>query len=150
MKTTNMHNLETAANGFGELLDQVVFVGGATVAFYATAEGAPQSRLQPSYFLAAKLEAVRSRGWVDLRSSTDFEDVVYVLRNRSSILNDILETDSNVRQYITGEFAQFLARDDLNEAIGAVLDLGEPVGTAQIIRTLIGNISKIGDSPKQA
>jgi predicted nucleotidyltransferase len=235
LNATNIHNLETAAKGLGELLDQVVFVGGATVEFYAPDAGAPQSRptvdvdciidvhsydsyghleealrkkgfrndqrkgaplcrwiyedmtidvmptetevlgfssrwyeegtrhtsavnlpqgqririLQPSYFLASKLEAAKSRGWVDLRASTDFEDVVYVLRNRNSIFNDILHADLDVQQYITDTFAQVLARDDADEAIAAVLDFGEPVGTAQMIRNLIKDISKVGHSHKR-
>ena len=83
---------------------------------------------------------------MDLRASTDFEDVVYVLRNRNSIFNDILHADLDVQQYITDTFAQVLARDDIDEAIGAVLDFGEPVGTAHMIRNLIKDISKVGDS----
>ena len=34
MNEDNLRNLETVASGLGEILGQVVFVGGATVEFY--------------------------------------------------------------------------------------------------------------------
>lgn len=41
--------------------------------------------LKAPYFLATKLEAFRGRGENDGRWSTDFEDIVYLLNNRSGI-----------------------------------------------------------------
>ena len=235
MKADNMHNLETVAIGLGELLERVVFVGGATVEFYAKAAGAPQSRptldvdciidihsykgyrdleealrqkgfrndqsegaplcrwiyedvtidvmptetevlgfsnrwyaegirhtsevdlprgqrikiLEPSYFLASKLEAAKNRGWVDLRSSTDFEDVVYILRNGTSIFTDIQQADSSVQGYLSETFKIILERGDLDEAIEAVLDFGEPTGTTQLIRSLMENITNVRQRPTQ-
>jgi hypothetical protein len=235
MKADNIHNLETVANGLGELLERIVFVGGATVQFYATAAAAPKSRptldvdciieihsyykfgdleealrqkgfrndtsagaplcrwlyegitidvmptetevlgfsnmwyvegirhtsevdlprgrrikiLEPSYFLASKLEAAKNRGWVDLRASTDFEDAVYILCNRSSILNDIQQSDAGVQRYLSETFNKILERGDLDEAIEAVLDFGEPTGTSRLIRSQMENIAKISRSPTQ-
>ncbi len=39
------------------------------------------------YYIATKLEAVRSRGGEDLRFSHDFEDIVYVLNYSSEVRN---------------------------------------------------------------
>lgn len=41
--------------------------------------------LQPAWFIASKLEAFRGRGGNDGRMSTDFEDIVFMLNNRTSI-----------------------------------------------------------------
>lgn len=42
MKRTNLEMLRRVARALGEIVDQVVFVGGATVQFYATRSGAPE------------------------------------------------------------------------------------------------------------
>ena len=39
----------------------------------------------PLYFLASKFEAFKSRGNNDGRQSSDFEDIVYIMNNRSTI-----------------------------------------------------------------
>jgi predicted nucleotidyltransferase len=41
------------------------------------------------YFLAAKLEAWKDRGDNDGRTSTDFEDIVFVLNNRNAIWQEL-------------------------------------------------------------
>lgn len=43
----------------------------------------------PPYFVASKLEALWARGWTDIRTSTDFEDIVYVFDNRPSLEAEI-------------------------------------------------------------
>jgi len=40
---------------------------------------------EPAYFIATKLEAFKNRGENDGRTSSDFEDIIYVLNNRSTI-----------------------------------------------------------------
>ena len=42
--TRNVEMLEIVAEGLGELLDEVVFVGGATVTLYVTDPAAPEAR----------------------------------------------------------------------------------------------------------
>ncbi len=39
----------------------------------------------PEYFIASKLEAFKNRGGNDYRTSTDFEDIIYVLDNADKI-----------------------------------------------------------------
>jgi predicted nucleotidyltransferase len=39
----------------------------------------------PPYFLASKIDAFNDRGHNDGRSSSDFEDIVYILNNRPAI-----------------------------------------------------------------
>src|SRR5690606_9686000 len=51
------------------------------------------------YFLATKFSAYYDRG-VDPRTSADFEDIVYVLDNRLSLVQEILGASEEVRHYL--------------------------------------------------
>lgn len=52
--------------------------------------------LSAPYFLATKLEAFNDRGG-DYRISHDFEDVIYIIDNRTQIVEEILNADSKVK-----------------------------------------------------
>jgi predicted nucleotidyltransferase len=52
----------------------------------------------PPYFIASKLEAFKDRGNNDGRTSTDFEDIVYVLENRLAIWKEMKESKNNLRE----------------------------------------------------
>lgn len=43
----------------------------------------------PAYFIDSKLEAYRGRGQNDGRMSSDFEDIVHVLNNRTAIWQEL-------------------------------------------------------------
>jgi predicted nucleotidyltransferase len=47
---------------------------------------------RPEYFIASKLEAFKNRGENDGRTSTDFEDIIYVLNSRSVIWKEMAES----------------------------------------------------------
>jgi len=169
MNGANRERLKVVAKSLGDLCDQVVFLGGATVDLYTTSPAAPSPRptldvdcivevtsvmqlheleeklrsrgfendqskgapicrwicqeikvdvmptraevlgftnewyeegfrhsqrlslddeaevkiLELPYFLATKVAALYNRGMTDLRTSADFEDMVYILRNRA-------------------------------------------------------------------
>lgn len=51
----------------------------------------------PPYFLATKLEAFKNRGHGDGRTSTDFEDIVYLLNNRSTIWKELRNTEKHLK-----------------------------------------------------
>ncbi len=78
--------------------------------------------LSVPYFCATKLSALISRGMVDLRTSKDWEDIAFVLNNRSSVIQDIIAGDSEVVQYICHTFSHPLSIDIIEEAILSVLD----------------------------
>ena len=59
--------------------------------------------LTAPYFLATKLEAFKDRGQNDFYGSHDFEDIIYLIDNRTTIVAEILAADENIRQYIKGE-----------------------------------------------
>jgi len=74
--------------------------------------------LSTPYFLATKLEAFHSRGG-DYRTSHDFEDVVYVIDNRISIADEILEADETVRKFIQNELSRLTSSPYMEEIIRA-------------------------------
>jgi hypothetical protein len=97
------------------------------------------------YFLAIKVAALHNRGIADLRTSSDFEDIVYLLRNRESTVSEIQAAESSVKVYLADSFTTMLSANQIEEAIGSVLDYGEPIGTQRRIRLVIQQISSIRD-----
>jgi predicted nucleotidyltransferase len=63
--------------------------------------------LSAPYFLATKFEAFKNRGLNDYRSSHDFEDIIFILDNRTTIVNEILSSEEKVKKYLKEEL-QFL------------------------------------------
>ena len=73
------------------------------------------------YFLASKFTAFEDRGR-DPRTSHDFEDIVYILDNRISLVNDILDSDLEVKKFLIARFSNLLKDESLVEAILAHLE----------------------------
>ncbi|WP_417361108.1 nucleotidyl transferase AbiEii/AbiGii toxin family protein [Galbibacter sp.] len=66
-------------------------------------DGITISILPSPYFLATKLEAFKDRGKNDFYGSHDFEDIIYLLDNRTTIVEEILASEENVQLYIKEE-----------------------------------------------
>src|SRR5438105_3706671 len=101
----NIARIKAVHLALEELASDVVFVGGATVSLYSTRrltleEGLSIRIFSAPYFLATKLEAFVDRGENDGRLSSDFEDIVHVLNNRSSVWGEIGNTDEPVKQFL--------------------------------------------------
>lgn len=77
------------------------------------------------YFLASKLDAFNDRGNGDGRTSSDFEDIVYVLNNRNAIWNEMETASEPVRSFLVTEFKRLLTHDYLYEWISVHLDHNE-------------------------
>lgn len=56
--------------------------------------------LPAPYFLATKLEAFIDRGKGDYYGSHDFEDIIYLLDNRTTIVKEVAIVEDALRQYI--------------------------------------------------
>lgn len=56
--------------------------------------------LSAPFFLATKLEAFKDRGQNNFYGSHDYEDVIYLLDNRTTIVEEILSADEDVKEYI--------------------------------------------------
>lgn len=73
------------------------------------------------YFLATKLEAFKDRGNNDGRWSTDFEDIVFLLNNRSTIWDEINNADDSVKEYLLEEFKALAENRYIDEWISVHL-----------------------------
>ncbi len=76
------------------------------------------------YFIAAKLEAFKSRGKnangeLDGRLSSDFEDVVFLLSNRMAIWEEMKSANKDIREYLVNEFTILLKNPYFEEWIDA-------------------------------
>lgn len=69
------------------------------------------------YFLASKFTAYNDRGGKDPRTSHDFEDIIYVLDNRSDIVEQLARAPDDVRPYLEEQFQTILDNRDMREAI---------------------------------
>ena len=100
----------------------------------------------PEYYLAAKFEAHNDRGGNDLRQSHDFEDIIYILDNCTSILEDIRNADEDVKKYLKDECNSLLGNNGLSEGIESALPYGSDSVRVEMILTLITDISE-SDQP---
>ncbi|WP_242206464.1 nucleotidyl transferase AbiEii/AbiGii toxin family protein [Aestuariivivens insulae] len=66
-------------------------------------EGISINLLPSPYFLATKLEAFKDRGKNDFYGSHDFEDIIYLLDNRTTIVEEILTSEETLQLYIKQE-----------------------------------------------
>jgi len=92
--------------------------------------------LSAPYFIATKLEAHRDRGKNDGRTSKDFEDIIYVLENRSTIWKEIAISGENLKKYLISEFRNLLKNPNLFEWIDCHVERGSPPATYFIIEEL--------------
>lgn len=79
----------------------------------------------PEYFIASKLEAFLDRGNNDGRMSSDFEDIVYVLNNRSTIWDELKSADEEIKDFLAATFKDLIEQDVLNEWTSSHLEFSE-------------------------
>lgn len=81
---------------------------------------------QVHYYLATKLEATFHRGMADLRTSQDFEDVVFIMNNDHTLLDNIEEChDDELKQYLKNSMKTLLDLRYINEAVECCLPYGD-------------------------
>ena len=69
------------------------------------------------YFLATKYSAFDSRGRKDPRTSHDFEDIVYLFNYSSTLVDQVLKSDPDVKLYIQESCDEILNSEILQEAL---------------------------------
>ena len=69
------------------------------------------------YFLASKFSAHNSRGGKDPRTSHDFEDIIYVIDNRTDIVEQLTKASYDVRPYLEEQLRRILSDGFMQEAI---------------------------------
>lgn len=92
--------------------------------------------LSAPYFIATKLEAFKSRGQNDGRTSQDFEDIIYVLENRESIWDEMNNSNDTVKNYLRSEFQNLLKNPNHFEWIDGHTERGNPLAGYFIIESL--------------
>lgn len=81
--------------------------------------GTPIQVLSAPCFLATKFEAFHHRGQDDYRTSHDFEDIVYVIDNRSTIVVELEKAEAIVQDFIKAELLKVLNSPYLEEILSA-------------------------------
>lgn len=95
------------------------------------------------YYLAAKFEAHKDRGGNDLRQSHDFEDIIYILDNCSNIIDNINNSNPNVKMYLKEECQNLLGNPNITEGIESTLPYGSGEESGDILGMLIREIAEI-------
>ncbi|MEN2433894.1 nucleotidyl transferase AbiEii/AbiGii toxin family protein [Weeksellaceae bacterium A-14] len=67
-------------------------------------------------FLATKFEAFNSRG-KDYRTSHDIEDIIYIIDNRTTIVDEIVKCDSRILEFLKSEFQKIIDKGLLDELL---------------------------------
>jgi len=67
-------------------------------------------------FLATKFEAFNDRG-TDYRTSHDFEDIIYVIDNRTTIVEEIENDEKEIRDFIKQELNKILESSNTYEIL---------------------------------
>jgi hypothetical protein len=95
--------------------------------------------LKAPYFLATKFEAYSNRG-KDYRLSHDFEDIIYLIDNRINVVEEILNSDNKVQQFLISEFKKVMANPNHIEIISSQI---HPLMNAERSPIVIEKIQKI-------
>lgn len=79
-----------------------------------------------TYYVATKFEALAGREGNDLRTSHDFEDIIYILNS----CPDFIECYQNVKdealkEYLKGKMFMLISRSNIMEELECVLPIGE-------------------------
>jgi len=90
----------------------------------------------PPYFIASKLEAFIGRGNHDGRTSKDFEDIVFVLQNRSSIWSELVDSNTEIFEYFKDTFANLMSNPNFEEWVDCHAGFGNISATYYIMEEL--------------
>jgi predicted nucleotidyltransferase len=97
-----------------------------------------------SYFLASKFNAFCDRGAKDPRISHDFEDIIYVIDNRTDFVEQLRDAPSNVKSYLIQQMQNILHNRAMQEAIYGNLFYETRETRYQIIIAAVKQISNWG------
>lgn len=69
------------------------------------------------YFLASKYTAFKDRGNKDPRTSHDLEDIIYILDNRTDLVEMVVQAPKDVLTFLKTAFSEILEDEVIQEAI---------------------------------
>lgn len=81
----------------------------------------PIQILSAPCYLATKFEAFNHRGQDDYRTSHDFEDIIYVIDNRTTIVEEANKSEAAIQQFLKSEIRKILSSRYADEIIAAHL-----------------------------
>jgi len=110
--------------------------GFKTAVKYDLEDGYNINIFRPEYFIATKLEAFKNRGGNDGRTSTDFEDLVYIFNHRNTLWQEMSSADEDVKSYLQHQFKIMLENQYLEEWISSHLEYTEQRRARYIIGSL--------------
>lgn len=84
-------------------------------------QGTPIQILSAPCYLATKFEAFKHRGQDDYRTSHDFEDIIYVIDNRTTIVEEVHDSEYPIKQFLKSEIEKILSNRYAGEIISAHL-----------------------------
>jgi len=84
-------------------------------------EGVLIQILSAACYLATKFEAYNHRGNGDYRTSHDFEDIIYLIDNRTTIVEEVRVADRRIRDFVKSEFKKILNTAYAEEILSAHL-----------------------------
>ncbi len=97
------------------------------------------------YFLATKFEAFKARGNNDLWASHDYEDIISVVAGRVNLIEEIIDTSSELKEYLKEEFKRLLQNDQFEPTLpGHVNDGPATMQNVQIVINRINQIAQMG------
>ena len=100
--------------------------------------------LSPEYYLATKFEAHQDRGGDDLRTSHDFEDIIYVLDNNDSATDIVKGCDNiDLKQYLKEQCAILINNGNIIESIDCMLPIESQEERVLYIYEILKNIASI-------
>lgn len=98
-------------------------------------------RLTPQLFVATKLEAYRGRGENDLIASRDAEDILLLVDGREEIVEEIANSEPEIRVYIAEEIAALLNDPNFDHFLEG--NIRGPAGRVDIVYDRLVAISKM-------
>ncbi len=110
---------------------------------YAFADGTNIRYFESAYFLASKFVALNDRGGNDWRGSTDFEDIIYVLDNRTILLEELRAADKEVRTFLKLECEKLVSKSNFVELIACSLPSNSGEERINHVIQIIHQISKM-------
>lgn len=110
--------------------------GFKTAVKYDLGDGYKINIFRPEYFIATKLEAFKNRGGNDGRTSTDFEDLIYIFNHRTTLWQEMSFADHEIKSYLQQQFKLLLENQYLEEWISSHLEYTEQRRARYIIGSL--------------
>ncbi len=105
---------------------------------YELPSGRQIKHLTAPLFLATKFEAYNGRGNADPLGSHDLEDIIILVDGRKELLEEIANTDEDVRQYISEQFGALQTHRDFEHFLDGNIT---EAGRSDIVRRRIEDIT---------